>query len=352
MKKHAIFLFAPFLGLLTSCAQGTIYKGYATHTLFHSFFSWWFESTRGDYGSDIVDLATKINDLTDPYTEPKDGMTTLYTVNTSSDWVEVDPTLYEVLELAVELQEKTEGYFNPFIGELTMHWKETLFGLGEFDIKDPTYEEIEEAKEEVPAMLQRMNASSLEFNAERHAVKRNGEGALDLGGLVKGFAVNKTKELIKSRGGARYLINGGQSSLALGKPQSNENFTVSLLYTLVEKEMSYALKEVDCSTSAIYEQKVDVVAPDTAKRVTYSHILNPKTGMPETTYSMAFLVGDDSALLDAMSTSVMLADLETTRKWAQAYGFEYAVFRNTVYDKAKLVEQSQGLKDAQIPLES
>ena len=65
--------------------------------------------------------------------------------------------------------------------------------------------------------------------------------------------------------------------------------------------------------------------------------------MPNADYSMAFLVGQDSALLDAFSTSCMIAGPEKAAEWGSKFGFEYALFDDMFKGYARLVEESEGL---------
>ena len=63
---------------------------------------------------------------------------------------------------------------------------------------------------------------------------------------------------------------------------------------------------------------------------------------------MAFLVGNNSALLDAFSTSVMIAGPEKAREWGAKFGFEYALFDDMFKGYARLVEESETLTERRV----
>lgn len=334
--KRRVFALSLFPLLLVSCGQVTYYSG-ANPDVFHSFFTWNYDTKKNDISEEINDFVFHLGRLTDPYSPS--SYENLYSVNQTNDPVVVEDDLFDILSIAVDLQEKTEGYFNPMLGKITLLWKETLFGLdGEKKNEGgPSASEINEAKKKVPALLKEMKESSIVLNEEAKTVQRIGDAHIDLGGLVKGYSVERVKKMLKDVGSSHYVINGGQSSIAVGTTKDGNPYNVSLQYSVVAKENTYALADCDLSTSGIYEQLVYVSGE------AYSHIINSKTGMPNADYSMAFLVGQDSALLDAFSTSCMIAGPEKTAEWAEKYGFEYALFDDLFKGYARLVEESESL---------
>lgn len=341
MKKRFFLLLLSLA--LASCGEPALasYSG-MNPLVFHSYFSWTYDTAEEDISNDIYAFLDKVDRLADPYNEYP-STKNLYTINHTENPVVVDPILIDMLETALDLQEKTEGYFNPLIGKVTTLWKETLFGLdGEKEAEEVTEGEILAAEEAAPALIEEMNESSLIINKAARTVQRVGGAHIDLGGLVKGYCVEKVQEMILKIGSVHYLLNGGQSSLSLGKSSKDGAFQVILKYSFIQNENVYAIMDADTSTSAIYEQ------PFRFNGKWYSHIMNPLTGIPCVDYSMAFLVGQDSAFLDAFSTSCMIAGTEKTEEWAEKYGFQYALFKDAYGGYAKLVQESPELTAARV----
>lgn len=335
LMKRRVFVLSLLPLLLASCGKVAYYSG-ANPDVFHSFFTWNYDTKEKDISEEINDFVFRLGRLTDPYSES--SYANLYSINKTNDPVVVEDDLFDILRIAVDLQGKTEGYFNPLLGKITLLWKETLFGLdGQKKNEDPSIAEIKEAKQKVPALLREMNESSIVLNEEAKTVQRIGNAHIDLGGLVKGYSVERVKKMLKDVGSSHYVINGGQSSISVGTTKDGNPYNVSLQYSVVPKEYTYALANSDLSTSGIYEQLVYVSGE------AYSHVINPKTGMPNADYSMAFLVGQDSALLDAFSTSCMIAGPEKAAEWGSKFGFEYALFDDMFKGYARLVEESEGL---------
>ena len=341
MKRRLLpSLLLPVL-VLASCEKTPVFYSGSNIDVFHSFFTWNYETTEGDISNEIQDFTFRLGRLCDPYSEST--YQNLWSINQTNDPVAVEDDLFDILSLAVDLQEKTEGYFNPLIGKLTLLWKETLFGLdGEKRNEGPTSEEIKAAEAQVPALLREMEASSLVLDPVAKTVQRIGNAHIDLGGLVKGYSTERVKQMVQGIGSKHYVINGGQSSISFGTTKDGNPYNVSLQYSVVPKENTYSLADSDISTSAIYEQYLYI------NGIAYSHVINPKTGLPNADYSMAFLVGNNSALLDAFSTSVMIAGPEKAREWGAKFGFEYAVFDDMFKGYARLVEESETLTEKRV----
>ena len=323
--KRRLFLLSSFL-LLASCGENK--PSLETYScslapVFGSGIQVTYQSSQGDLGDELKGIASKLDALVNPYSLPAKVSASLYTINHTHEPVKVDPMLQDILKKALELEEKTEGYFSPWLGEITTLWKTTLFGgIIADNAYEPSQEDIDLAQSKVGAMLEKIPSSSLVFDEENDTITRRGEAELDLGGLAKGFCVEKMKECLKEHGVTSYLINGGTSSLGLGVRPDGGSFNVVLSYTKNEREIVYKIKNADTSCSAVYEQFKKVGG------TLYSHVINPKNGLPVTPFSMAFLRGEDSALLDAFSTSCMLAGTEKTQEWEKKYDFSAALFEN------------------------
>lgn len=340
-NKLNVLLLTPML--LASCALKPIEETQTPISVlaFGSFFTCKYMATSGEAGREIFDFVTKVDMLADPYTDYM-GVSNLYRINGTHEAVKVDQVLFELIKQSVDLKEKTEGNFNPFMGKITSLWKTTLFGAEyDLDFTGPTASSINEAKALIPALLEEMNGTNVELDEANLTVKRIGDGYIDLGGLTKGYSVEKVERILERYNVSSYLVNGGQSSLGLGKGPNGGPFKVNLMYSKEENENSFSLSEIDTSTSAIYEQFA------TVDGVTYSHIINPNTGLPLTDYSMAFLSGEDSALLDAFSTSCMIAGPEKSEEWAKKYNFTYSLYSDEG-GFTKLVAESDELTKARI----
>ena len=100
----------------------------------------------------------------------------LYDLNEKRQ-IEANPELKELLEVSLEYMEKTDGYFNVFMGRLTHLWKDAL--------KDGMILEDSVIVEE----LEIIEHTTLDIREDK--ITLNGEGNVDLGGIAKGYATEK-----------------------------------------------------------------------------------------------------------------------------------------------------------------
>ncbi len=124
---------------------------------------------------------------------------------------------------------------------------------------------------------------------------------IDLGGIAKGYAVDRSMEIMQSAGVENAIVSAGGDSRVIGKRWDrpwnvgirhprNRNSIVSLI----------PLENSAISTSGDYERYFD----ENGER--YHHILNPGTGKSTHEVQSSSIVGSVATDTDALSTSVFV----------------------------------------------
>ena len=101
--------------------------------------------------------------------------------------------LVEVLQQALHLRVLTRGAFDPSLGA-------RLIALG----YDRSFEELDEVAPAAPGGAPRPN-----IQIDSHGVRLEGGGLVDLGGVAKGFTVDRVLRQLLRRGARSVLIDGG-----------------------------------------------------------------------------------------------------------------------------------------------
>lgn len=251
-----------------------------------------------------------INKLADSYTE-YEGINNIYTINNTNEEVIIDTKLFDLLKYAVYYQETTNGYFNPFMGDLNNLYKDIINKVN--DISNI------ELEEKIKIELNKTNNTKLVFNKEKLSVRRIGEGKIDLGAIAKGYATQLAKEYLLKNGITEYLINAGASSIALGEKNNSSYYNVGInsIDNVILK-----VKNRDIGTSSILEQLI------TYNETTYHHIINPYTGKPENYYDIVTIIGKDSILLDAFSTAMMSMSLEEIKSFSETMEINVILYKD------------------------
>ena len=126
--------------------------------------------------------------------------------------VVVDPELFDFLELCLRWSRESEGAFDVTVGPLMKAW-----GFFRDDGRLPGPEELARAREAVGYGHVALDRQAGTVRFDRPGVE------LDLGGIGKGYAVDRVVELLRRRGVASALVNlGGSSVYGLGAPPGGD----------------------------------------------------------------------------------------------------------------------------------
>ena len=255
--------------------------------------------------SELSGLFSNISKLTDNYIA--NDKTSVYTLNHTNEDVTVDKDLYDLLKLSQEMKNQGATYYNPLCGSLSKKWKESLKNLQILD---------ENVKNEE---LLKISTSSLLLK-ENNIVQRLGEAEIDLGGIAKGYALDKAFEYLQTKEIKNYLIDAGSSSILLGEKNTKDGlFSVGLK----EVPNTYLkLKNCFVSSSGISEQGV------TINGTTYSHIINPVNGSAVNENDAVIVISDKGYYGDAISTSMMMNTVEEIKEIEKEHNIKTIVVKN------------------------
>jgi len=127
--------------------------------------------------------------------------------------------------------------------------------------------------------------------------------ALDLGGIAKGYALDRIAEMLRRRGVTRGLLSFGQSSMvALGTPVGAPGWTLALRRPEGGFAGLVTLKDRALSVSATFGHSIEIAG----RR--YGHVLDPRTGNPVDRNLEASVVAVNAALAEALSKALMVLD--------------------------------------------
>lgn len=199
--------------------------------------------------------------------------------------VKVSDELFEILAKAVELNAKTRGAFDVTVGPVVRLWR---VARKENRLPDPA--EIAKARELVGCDNMVLNEKDRTVQLLKPGMK------LDLGGIAKGYTVDKALDTLKQKGFASALVVGGGDVGVGDAPPGKEGWTIDI--QPLDKTMQpvqLLLKNAGVSTSGDAEQHLD----KGGKR--YSHIIDPKTGQPIEGRSSVTIVAPNGTTSDGLS---------------------------------------------------
>ncbi len=202
--------------------------------------------------------------------------------------MEVSSETLEVIKKALEFSRITKGAFDITCKPLINLWKKARK-----EMKVPGEEEINKA-------LSLVGYEKIILKGNLVSFKEKGM-QIDLGGIAKGYAVDKAIEVLKKKGIKRALVNAGGDLYALGESPKRGKWQIGIQDPRNQDKIFLVIKIKDkgVATSGDYRRYFTIEG----KR--YSHIVNPKTGQTvEDVPRSVPIVAPEATTADALDTGV------------------------------------------------
>jgi len=205
----------------------------------------------------------------------------------------------DILKIAIEMSEATQGKFDPTIGALTQQG----YGFG-------TGNEKLLSKAEKKHLQSFVNYRDVEIDGESVFLKRKGM-ALDLGGIGKGYAADKIISFLKKHGVKSALVSvGGEIHTygrvwSLGIQHPRENRLLAQITT--------SKKDTMVTSSGDYERFI--------KDPSHHHILQPENAESANRLSSLSLISNDldAARMDALNTALFQMDEDEMKEIVERF---------------------------------
>jgi thiamine biosynthesis lipoprotein len=207
--------------------------------------------------------------------------------------VPVSREVREVIGLARQVGDWTGGKFDVTFGALSGLWK---FDYQDQDGSIPAPAAI---AERLPLIDYR--ALEVDEAAGTAFLKRKGMRA-NLGGIGKGYAVDRGAAILRSRGFSDFMIQAG-GDLYVAGTRGDRPWRVGIRDPRGAPSQSFAVLDLTdgtFSTSGDYER---FFIRDGRR---YHHIIDPKTGQPARGARSVTIVAARAAIADALSTGIFL----------------------------------------------
>ncbi|MEX1049708.1 MAG: FAD:protein FMN transferase [Akkermansiaceae bacterium] len=201
--------------------------------------------------------------------------------------ISLSPLLYEILDHSRRLAETTGGTFDPTLGPLTKLWREAR-DCGR--LPEPTALRAARA-------ATGWRHFTLDPESRRITLRRENM-AFDLGGVAKGYAADLMLESLAAAGISRAMIAAGGDIRLGDPPPGRDGWRVALqTFDPLRPNEILILANAAVSTSGDLYQSVEIGG------VTYSHILDPTTGLGLTRRIAASVVAAEAKFSDLLATA-------------------------------------------------
>lgn len=240
----------------------------------------------------------------------------------STDWQEVPPEMILLTSIARDIHDKSGGCYDPTVQPLSELW-----GFAREEQRVPSSGEIQE-------VVAHVGMDKLEIDAKKGRLRKKDPALrLSLDSIAQGYTIAEMARLLDERGIHNYLAEIGGEMKVKGHKANGQAWRVA-----VEKPIPLS-REVLRILELNQESGVAVMTSGTYRNYfeadgkTYSHIIDPRTGMPVTHNLVSTTVlHDDPTLADAWSTALLCVGETEGLRLAEAEGLR-ALFIHLDGDK-------------------
>lgn len=209
----------------------------------------------------------------------------------------VDARTLELIQLAIDIHQWTDGCFDITAGALSEAW-----GFSRREGRMPSQQQIAEALHTVGSQNIVVNESLSLVSLAKDGVK------LNPGGIGKGYALDLAANHLLRFGIHDFMIHGGLSSIiARGRRQSlSSEWMVALKHPWRTEELleTFPLRNQALGTSGSGKQFFHFGG----KR--YSHLIDPRTGWPAQQMMSVTVVCPSGGIADALATGLFIMGVD------------------------------------------
>ncbi len=215
--------------------------------------------------------------------------------------VTVDPELFEFLAESLRYGRDSGGAFDITVGPLMKAW-----GFFRGGGRVPEAAELAALREKVGYRHVVLDARARTIRFDRPGVE------LDLGGIAKGYAVDRVVALLRREHVAAALVSAGGSTIyGLGAPPGESAWSVDVQDPTDPERIAFAVRLRDraLSVSGTYEKSFE------RDGVTYSHIMDPRTARPVQGVLSVAVLTDSGTAGDALDDALFVQGVEAGRRY-------------------------------------
>lgn len=258
------------------------------------------EALYNDIKATLDEANDKLNNWTD------DTEISRFNASTSTNWQEISPTFFEVLEEAQRIHAESGGRFDVTLSPLIDMW-----GFG------PEDNETQPSKTEIDAALANVGqANLLEIRSQPPMLrKKRGAVSVNLGAIAKGYSADLIARTLEKHDISDYLVEIGGDLIARGLNEQGVPWRVG-----IEKpnevgrsvQLIVSVTDMGLATSGDYR---NFFLDDEGRRM--SHIIDPVTGRPVThNLASVTVLAPNGMRADGLATALLVLGEEKGREMA------------------------------------
>ncbi len=244
--------------------------------------------------SEAFDLATRLEGL---FSRKSKEIKALQNGAGSGVFSDISPEILYVIKKAKYYHRISKGMF-----DITILPVLELWGFADtFDGNNEGYELPKDSR--IKGLLPLVDANKLHYDEIQKKAYLEKKGMkLDLGGISKGFIIDRVSDYLKSKGVTNFIIDAGGDMMVSGKKEEKKEWKIGIQDPWDQRSIAASLISPDMAvaTSGNYQR---YFIKDNRR---YHHIISPKTGYPAGEISSVTVVANTALDADSLATTAFL----------------------------------------------
>ena len=206
--------------------------------------------------------------------------------------VKVDREMFDLIQRSLRISELTQGAFDITYGSIDKR-------LWNFDQTMTSLPDAQTARQ----LVRLINYRNVILDEKKVTIFLREKGMrIGFGGIGKGYAAEKAKQLLLAKGIQSGIVNASGDLTAWGYQPDGKPWTIGIADpNAARQSFSYLeITNTSIATSGNYEKFVMIDGQR------YSHTIDPKTGLPVRGIKSVTILSPYAELADAMATPVMI----------------------------------------------
>lgn len=226
--------------------------------------------------------------------------------------ITISVEMLEVLDLAIEISELTDGAFDVTVGPLVNRW-----GFGPQTSVAAALDARIPSQADIDTLLQRVGYRYLQLDRQSSTLLKTADVYIDLSGIAKGYAVDKVAEYFDGLGIASYFIEIGGELRIKGYKPGQQTWVPAIEKPVDTAPQVHNIFYANGETIAVAGSG-DYRNYFEENGVHYSHEIDPVTGRPVShNLASVYVIEATTARADAMATAYMVLGAEKGFELAQ-----------------------------------
>lgn len=205
--------------------------------------------------------------------------------------VKVDQELFDLTQRALFFSQITDGAFDISSAAMDKIWK-----------FDGSMKQLP-SKEELTKAIEKVGYQNIILNPADTTVFLKKEGMkIGFGATGKGYAADKGRNLMQQMGVKAGIVNASGDMAVWSDDIPQKKWRIGINNPFKNNDITEVVTLCNgaITTSGNYEKFAEIAS------VRYSHIMNPKTGMPATGLTSVTVIGPSAETANGFSTSLMV----------------------------------------------